>query len=120
MMTPRLFASLILTGLIALQSFASVAVPCSMPTDHGEHSVSTDVDSVDHSGHQMQTKNDSQAVSEDCCEGGYCSLNGCVSIGVLLNLYSVAEIIRENQVPPWLMPASPTPHPNSLLRPPSG
>ena len=89
----RQIPSLVLSLLIAFQAVAASALPCDMAIDpdsqhgegphahHGMHheAPGPDVPAID------------EASGERCCDGGYCSLSGCLSLTVAVSTPSFQE-----------------------------
>ena len=80
----RLFrrcAALVLCSLLLAQSMLAVAAPCAALTPaeqshHGENAMDS------HAGHAMGTDAD-LAGADTCCDGGYCSVSGCLPLSTL-------------------------------------
>ncbi len=108
----------LLVMLIAGQSLIAVTAPCG-PVDSVAQFASSDMDHSMHAGHGMSQPDSTKAADAGCCDAGYCSVNGCLSLAALPDSGLAASS-------PWLelFPAS---HqlillshlPPSLFRPPS-
>ena len=74
-------AALVLCSLLLAQSLLAVSAPCAAlaPVEQSHHG-ETSMDS--HAGHAMGSDAD-LAVADTCCDGGYCSLSGCLPLSTL-------------------------------------
>lgn len=108
-----------LTSLLVLQSFAALATPCLIPS--GEGSTMMNMASADHSGHHMPSEDASAGMqaAADCCDGGYCSQNGCVSLSLLIHSSNVFPVVAPDYHSRAFQTATPRRSPSSLFRPPS-
>ena len=116
MSKPRQIVTLLLTGLIALQSVLAVAAPCVMPANEDSQMIAMGSD--EHAGHHMSAQA-TDTVSIDCCDDGYCSQSGCVSITIVPGSAHTGVMSLNT---PTLFPQQttlPEPLADSLLRPPS-
>lgn len=117
--------------MLALQSVFALASPCKMSSSEhsamssmlpmhnmsGPASAIADTDHGTH--HQMLEAPASDAPSSNCCDGGYCSQNGCMPPGALIDgLFGTAVDLV---ITPTVAAIAATPHwaPSSLYRPPS-
>ena len=116
----RQICAIFFSTLVALQSWAAVAVPCGMPMDNGNPSMAA----MDHhAGHDMMTAA-SDAVSIDvpdtqCCDAGYCSQSGCVAMSFLITGPALVGDLQHDHFPWQSSSELPVWSPNSLFRPPS-
>ena len=119
-MAHRQLLALFFSSLIALQSWAVVAVPCSMPMDNG-NAVADVMDS--HAGHNMMaTVEDSTPTDSpdmQCCEEGYCSQSGCVVMSILLAGTGITSVPQYTTSSPAPGANIPDWSPDSLFRPPT-
>jgi uncharacterized protein involved in copper resistance len=118
--------------MLALQSIISLASPCGMSAS--EHSAMTamsampiakmsamnasKIDSSDHHAHHIETAS-ADVPTSNCCDGGYCSQNGCMSLSALTSVAFGAT--ADSTAPYKTVAVTAAPHwsPSSLYRPPS-
>ncbi len=84
----KILAHWLLATVVAGQALTAVAAPCGVTTEppvlqeapaiaadvHAGHHMSGSEESADHSAH------DQHSDAAACCDGGYCSSNGCFSV----------------------------------------
>ncbi|TDG11879.1 hypothetical protein E2F43_16055 [Seongchinamella unica] len=106
-----------LSALVTLQSLAAVAMPCSGPGAGSASAMTSMEDSTHHAHHAADAA--AEADSNACCDAGYCSQGGCLSIAAAASDLIPAAV--ELAHPPALsLPRSaPLRCPNTLFRPPS-
>lgn len=119
-MARRQLLVLLFSSLIAWQSWAAVAVPCSMPPSNSDSSA----DMMDHhAGHDMMAATDNTASTGSsemqCCEDGYCSQNGCAGMTFILSTAGFGSAPQRHTVYLQPGPGLPDWSPSALFRPPS-
>lgn len=119
MTNQRQLITALLTGLLVLQSVLAVAAPCDMSaSDKGQMMMA--MDSGDHTGHYMPAIDTASGdEAPNCCDDGYCSQNGCLSISALTDTTHGTELLPSGYSHSPLKTTLLDPLPNPLLRPPS-
>ena len=116
MNTLRTIYAILLSALLSLQALAAVAVPCSV-ADPGMIATEQSAD-MDGHAHRMPA-DDTQEGTVDCCDAGYCSQGGCLSLVPFASSEYVAITATHLPIHPQLVKTSPRHHPNLLFRPPT-
>lgn len=105
--------------VFAGQSLLAVSAPCSrvVPGQAIHHEVG--MHGSDHAGHDRSNNPVLPAGHHDCCDGGYCSLDGCLALAVAAG----EGTFPGSPAPPGFVDrpvphASPDHIPDSLYRPP--
>lgn len=116
----RHILALLLSTLLSLQALMAVALPCSMSIDSGSGVIEAMDDDSHHAHHNPAATGDTAADdANSCCDAGYCSQGGCLSIAAAANdvLPAVAESTRAPSI--GYTASSPLHSTSNLLRPPS-
>ncbi|KAA1194362.1 hypothetical protein F0M18_02725 [Pseudohalioglobus sediminis] len=109
--------ALICALTLCLQGVTGVSMPCTTSTPvnqpemshHAHHDAATAAETL-HAGHAV----DDSATATSCCDGGYCSQGGCVSLVALLQ---TALAVAGQPLRPELT-AAPSPHLTGTLSTP--
>ncbi|RLQ22460.1 hypothetical protein DWB85_07520 [Seongchinamella sediminis] len=116
----RYTLAVLLSALISLQALATVAAPCSPAVDDGGAMATAMDDSSHHAHHGMAVAdNAAGAATNDCCDAGYCSQGGCVSIAAAAGAALLHADQLSTEAPAAMAASSPLHSPNRLFRPPS-
>lgn len=129
---PRKIIALVCASMLALQSIVSLASPCemsvsehstmsamaTMPTAVASATEASTMPNSDHHAHHTEAAS-TDAPTSNCCDGGYCSQNGCMSPSALSDVAFGAT--ADSTAPYKIVAVTAAPHwsPSSLYRPPS-
>ena len=111
----RTIFAVLLSALLSLQALAAVAVPCGAG---GPEMIGTEhMADMDGHAHHMSAEDSSEAA--ECCDAGYCSQGGCLSLVPFSGSEYEAIATNPPSVHPTLAKISPLHRPNLLFRPPT-
>ncbi len=113
--TRRTFFAVLLSALLSLQALAAVAVPCGA----GEPEMIGTEHMADMDGHAHHMSAENSRDSTNCCDAGYCSQGGCLSLVPFAGSEYEAIATALPRIQPAVIRISPLHRPNLLFRPPT-
>ena len=111
----RTIFAVLLSALLSLQALAAVAVPCGM----GDPAMAGSEQMADMDSHAHHMSVDDSSETAECCDAGYCSQGGCLSLVPFSGSEYEAIATNPPRVHPALAKISPLHRPNLLFRPPT-
>ena len=111
----RTIFAVLLSALLSLQALAAVAVPCGTgdPAMVGSEQMAD----MDSHAHHMSAEDSSETA--ECCDAGYCSQGGCLSLVPFAGSEYEAIATALPRIQPAVIRISPLHRPNLLFRPPT-
>ena len=107
--------ALLLSTLLFCQSMLAVSAPCAALTsaDQAHHGETAMADT--HAGHAMASDS---AAGDNCCDGGYCSISGCLPLSTLASSHLHISLPVPGTVDHSVLAAFEGLAPGPLYRPP--
>jgi hypothetical protein len=111
----KMGAALLLSVLLLGQSMLAVSAPCAAltPSDQAHHGATAMDDA--HAGHAMASDT---AAGDSCCDGGYCSISGCLPLSTLASGHMHISLPVPGTVDHTVLAAFEDLAPGPLYRPP--
>ena len=113
----RLLSVLLLIAAFTAQAFAAVSTSCPMMAGFAADPM-TDMQGMDHAGHDMHGMADTDEMDSACCDGGICAMGHCLSSIALLNPPFSLKLTPSGEYANSPAQTNPSPTLSSLFRPP--